>query len=83
MIWPMRLVDTVSRLEDKGERPSAAGDGSAQPLKTEVTDVRWNPDDALEIRAPKIRRLYVVGAGASCPYGLPTLKTLSRELCPF
>jgi hypothetical protein len=46
-------------------------------------DERWNPDAALEIRAPKIRRLYIVGAGASCPYGLPTLKTLSRELCAF
>jgi len=52
-------------------------------LKTEVNDVRWSPDDTLEIRVPKIRRLYVVGAGASCPYGLPTLKTLSRELCAF
>jgi hypothetical protein len=31
----------------------------------------------------KIDRLYVVGAGASCPYGLPTLKTLTWELCNF
>lgn len=27
-----------------------------------------------------IERVYVVGAGASVPYGLPTLKTLTREL---
>ena len=48
-----------------------------------MDDARWHPDDALEIRVPKIRRLYIVGAGASCPYGLPTLETLSRELCAF
>ena len=28
-----------------------------------------------------IDRLYVIGAGASCPYGLPTLKTLTWEVC--
>jgi hypothetical protein len=31
----------------------------------------------------KIERLFVIGAGASCPYGLPTLKTLTWELCNF
>lgn len=31
----------------------------------------------------KINRLYIIGAGASCPYGLPTLKTLLWDLCEF
>jgi hypothetical protein len=31
----------------------------------------------------KVRRLYIIGAGASCPYGLPTLKNLLWELCQF
>ncbi len=30
-----------------------------------------------------VERLYVIGAGASCLYGLPTLKTLTWELCNF
>lgn len=30
-----------------------------------------------------IRRLYIIGAGASCPYDLPTLKTLTWDLCEF
>jgi len=29
----------------------------------------------------EIKRLYIIGAGASCPYGLPTLKTLLWDLC--
>jgi hypothetical protein len=32
---------------------------------------------------PEIDRLYVIGSGASDPYGLPTLKTLTWELCNF
>jgi hypothetical protein len=32
---------------------------------------------------PQIKRLYVIGAGASCPYGFPTLKQLTWELCAF
>ena|SRR6266568_6432606 len=31
----------------------------------------------------RINRLYIIGAGASCAYGLPTLKTLTWELCNF
>jgi hypothetical protein len=31
----------------------------------------------------KIERLYVIGAGASYPYGIPTLKTLTWDLCNF
>ena len=31
----------------------------------------------------RIRRLYLIGAGASCPYGLPTLKKLTRDLYNF
>jgi hypothetical protein len=31
----------------------------------------------------KIRRLYIIGAGASFPYGLPTLDTLTWGLCQF
>src|SRR5579864_1800597 len=32
---------------------------------------------------PEIDRLYVIGSGASDPYGLPTLKTLTWELYNF
>lgn len=31
----------------------------------------------------KVRRLYIIGAGASTSYGLPTLDTLTRDLCLF
>lgn len=31
----------------------------------------------------KIKRLYIIGAGASFPYGLPTLNTLTWDLCQF
>ena len=28
----------------------------------------------------RIKRLYILGAGASCPYGLPTMKTITWEI---
>lgn len=31
----------------------------------------------------EIKRLYLIGAGASCPYGLPTLRTLLWDLCEY
>lgn len=31
----------------------------------------------------EIRRLYIIGAGASSPYNLPTLKTLLWDICKF
>ena len=43
----------------------------------------WH-DDKKALRAG-IKRVYVIGAGASTcdPYGLPTFKTLAQQLCNF
>jgi hypothetical protein len=58
-----------------------------RPSITEITEhsyATWLQDDPLDERKAvlntPVNRIFILGAGASVPYGLPTLKNLSREM---
>jgi hypothetical protein len=54
-------------------------------LPNRVGGPGWDWHDDKKALGEGIKRVYVIGAGASAcaPYGRPTLKTLARNLCNF
>jgi hypothetical protein len=59
----------------------ATGQSAIESLDLGYSDWLRDPtDDRQPVLSTSIERVYLIGSGASVPYGLPTLKSLTREL---
>ena len=59
----------------------ATGRSAIESLDFGYSDWLRDPtDDRQPVLSTPIERVYLIGSGASVPYGLPTLKNLTREL---